>query len=575
MYCPNCGNKVSENDNFCASCGKNLRNVHIKIEKDDNYIPENKTKSSQETRVFKPISIDKIDTTDDIKNIIAEVDKRISKNIADYETGSAGLYSNEDENHFKEKSSDPISKPKTNSSVSHSDKNIKNKKLNNNYKNTEKSSKGNLDNFSDNSNNITKDNPSVTTYNKSKDNFNISQKELIKRVQEELKKSNYKDNFEEDNKVNTPKPEDSTFTNTKDKSNKFSLKEKWKSFINEDDDEFSIFSSMNNEDEDSKKKKNIEVSKSTDIETKSFENTLETPKIDIKDLENYEAKKYSSDKTATRPNSKVTDNIKKNLDSAKAKKISEEKKNFKDSSSKLFEKFKNKKLSDNISSSDNKRLSQTVGSAEVIDDRSTRQKFNKKTGSNNFKNLLDLSMDKLAVLNNRLSRYVKAIDSRETKIILAIGAALTAIQIIIGQLGFNFAIIISIILKLAFDYVEFYVPLNIAIDRDDMYITQQDIKKSALINWIICKVFLFVAFIISPFGGFFKYNLLSALTPMPLATVILIILSLLIALTQFRDEFENRSSINFVGWYALTFILFELLFKMIWFLINFIFVTLL
>ncbi|MET3617313.1 putative membrane protein [Peptoniphilus olsenii] len=569
MYCPNCGNKVSENDNFCASCGKNLRNVHIKIEKDDNYIPENKTKSSQETRVFKPISIDKIDTTDDIKNIIAEVDKRISKNIADYETGSAGLYSNEDENHFKEKSSDPISKPKTNSSVSHSDKNIKNKKLNNNYKNTEKSSKGNLDNFSDNSNNITKDNPSVTTYNKSKDNFNISQKELIKRVQEELKKSNYQDNIEDSDKKEATDYTDSN-SSEKDKPKKFSLKEKWKSFINEDDDEFSIFSSINNEDEDSNKKKNIEVSKSTDIETKSFENTLETPKIDIKDLENYEAKKYSSDKIATRPNSKVKDNIKNNLDSMKSKKISKDKKDFKDSSFKLFDKFKNKNLS-----SDKKRLSQTVGSAEVLSDISNRENINKKSKNSGIFNLLLIATEKLGILDKKLSNYIKDIGTQESKIILAIGAALTAIQVIIGQFGFNFAIIISIILKLAFDYVEFYVPLNIAIDRDDMYVSTQELKKSALINWIICKVFLFVAFIISPFGGFFKYNLLSALTPMPLATVILIILSLLIALTQFRDEFENRSSINFVGWYALTFILFELLFKMIWFLINFIFVTLL
>lgn len=569
LYCPNCGNKVSENDNFCASCGKNLRNVHIKIEKDDNYIPENKTKSSQETRVFKPISIDKIDTTDDIKNIIAEVDKRISKNIADYETGSAGLYSNEDENHFKEKSSDPISKPKTNSSVSHSDKNIKNKKLNNNYKNTEKSSKGNLDNFSDNSNNITKDNPSVTTYNKSKDNYNISQKELIKRVQEELKKSNYQDNIEDSDKKEATDYTDSN-SSEKDKPKKFSLKEKWKSFINEDDDEFSIFSSINNEDEDSNKKKNIEVSKSTDIETKSFENTLETPKIDIKDLENYEAKKYSSDKIATRPNSKVKDNIKNNLDSVKSKKISKNKKDFKDSSFKLFDKFKNKNLS-----SDKKRLSQTVGSAEVLSDISNRENVNKKSKNSGIFNLLLIATEKLGILDKNLSNYIKDIGTQESKIILAIGAVLTAIQVIIGQFGFNFAIIISIILKLAFDYVEFYVPLNIAIDRDDMYVSTQELKKSALINWIICKVFLFVAFIISPFGGFLKYNLLSALTPMPLATVILIILSLLIALTQFRDEFENRSSINFVGWYALIFILFELLFKMIWFLINFIFVTLL
>ena len=129
-------------------------------------------------------------------------------------------------------------------------------------------------------------------------------------------------------------------------------------------------------------------------------------------------------------------------------------------------------------------------------------------------------------------------------------------------------------MKLVFDYFEFYVPFNIATERDNINTSYPEVRKNALINWIICKVVLFIGFIISPFGGFFKYNMLQALTAMPLATLILICLSLLIAITLYRDSFVGKSKINFIGWYAIAFTLFELLFKMIWFIINFIFVTL-
>ena len=88
LFCPKCGNQVSKDDNFCASCGHNLKDVKIKITSNNNqsFGDTNKVeKVSQNTRVFNPRSLDAIDTTDELKNIIAEVDRKISKNIKDYE----------------------------------------------------------------------------------------------------------------------------------------------------------------------------------------------------------------------------------------------------------------------------------------------------------------------------------------------------------------------------------------------------------------------------------------------------------------------------------------------------------
>lgn len=550
MYCPNCGNEVSKDDNFCAVCGKNLKNVHIKIEDDDFKVPKKKNKSSEETRVFKPVSIDKIDTTNDIKNIIAEVDKKISKNIAEHETASADLSSRnyndakEAKNNRESKSSDEIDKKKKPNSNNKASK----KTASSTYKN-KKSKKPKT-------NEVKEENLN--------DNFNISQKELIKRVQEELKKSNYEDNYEKsdlDNNLNESSYDNYDLDSKEKKSKKFSLKEKWRDFINEDDDEFSIFSSYK-EKSSKTNEDTIDVVKSTDMETNNFENTLNTPKINVKDIEEYESKKSENKESKNK-------DFDKNLQKDKTYK---EKNNKKDSLRDFLNNFK---------TSDSKNKTQTTRTElnenedkKIFSNNKEKIKFNK-NNNKSFENSLNSAVDKISVLNDQVSNYIGTLGSKNSKIVLAVGAVLTLVQIAIAQKGFNFALIIAILLKLVFDYIEFYYPLKIAVERDDMYISNYEIRKNATINWIICKVFLFVAFLISPFGGFLHYNLLAALTAMPLATVILIVISLLIALAQFKEEFKDRSCINFIGWYALTFILFELLFKMLWFLVNFIFVTLL
>ena len=599
LFCPKCGNPVSKNDNFCPSCGNNLKNVKVNITLNSSDKKENTSKVqkiSEHTRVFNPKSLDAIDTTDELKNIIAEVDRKISKNIEDYKKGNVQTKSPAKEKIIEKspvKDNEIEKKPK-----------VSQKKFD--TIDTKKADKDFLDANKD-----------------VKPDSGISQKELIKRVQEELKKSNFKEKnkniYPETDKDLSVKKEsfenknDSDFIESK-KPKRFSIKEKWKNFINEEDDEFSIFSSIKDDNKKKEDTRNFEISKSVEDSEKTFENTLSTPKIDIekalKKSEEEKKKKETKKAEEVKKESKlikdknnnasivedvdhsdltskkntsassINNNIKKDLNTSqkekglplsspifKDKKIEKEiatnkkSKNLKD----LFS-FKDKgekpvKEIKSVDSKVEKDLSKKVSNME--------SKFSKSSMDS-----LEKITEFLSKITNKLSNYIGDFGSRESKIVLGIGALLNAIALLIGSGSFKLILILFLLLKLVFDYLEFYVPLNIASDRDDIDTSYPEVKKFALINWIICKVFLFVGFIITPFGGLFKYNMLQALTAMPLATLILIILSLLIAMTLYSKSFVGRSKINFIGWYTIAFTLFELLFKMIWFIINFIFVTL-
>lgn len=599
LFCPKCGNPVSKNDNFCPSCGNNLKNVKVNITLNSSDKKEDTSKVqkiSEHTRVFNPKSLDAIDTTDELKNIIAEVDRKISKNIEDYKKGNVQTKSP-----AKEKI---IEKPPVKDNEIEKKPKVSQKKFD--TIDTKKADKDFLD-----------ANKDVKT------DSGISQKELIKRVQEELKKSNFK----EKNKNIYPKTDkdlsvkkesfedknDSNFIES-EKPKKFSLKEKWKNFINEENDEFSIFSSIKDDNKKKEDTRNFEISKSVEDSEKTFENTLSTPKIDIenaiKKSEDEKKKKETKKAEEVKKESEIKKNI--NNNSSKDEDVIHidmtSKENSTDSSiNKDIKKdlntsqkekglplsspiFKNKKIEkDAATNKRSKNLKDLFsfkdkGEKPVKEIKSVDSKVEKdlsKKVSNMESKFSKSSMDSLdkiteflSKITNKLSNYIGDFGSRESKIVIGFGALLNAIALLIGSGSFKLILILFLLLKLVFDYLEFYVPLNIASDRDEIDTSYPEVKKFALINWIICKVFLFVGFIITPFGGFFKYNMLQALTAMPLATLILIILSLLIAITLYSKNFVGRSKINFIGWYSIAFTLFELLFKMIWFIINFIFVTL-
>lgn len=554
LFCPKCGNQVSKDDNFCASCGHNLKDVKINItsNKNQSFGDTNKVeKVSQNTRVFNPRSLDAIDTTDELKNIIAEVDRKISKNIKDYEKNNIQAKAAEKEKKSKSKHEET------------SEKNLNKKEK----KSTDKSKNIDSKDFDENIFDDFKDSDSSNK---------MSQKELIRRVQEELKKSN----FDEKNIKNTsseiPKStqenikqslEDFEEEKSKDAPKKFSLKEKWNNFIQEDDDEYSIFVDLRDDTKKKEDTRNLEISKSIEDSDRPFENTLSTPKIDIENaIKEAEEEKSKAHKEKINKTSKI--NSKKESKEAKdtsknsvLKEESKTKKNLKDLFSFGDKGEKPVKDIEKVSSNLEKSLEHNIS-----------EKVTKV--SHKSEKEIDDFLSSLDKLTGRLSNYIGFLGSKESKIIIGLGILLNLIMLLIGSGSFKLILIPFLLLKIVFDYFEFYIPLNIATDRDSIDTSYSEVKKFALINWIICKGVLFVGFLISPFGGFFKYNMLQALTPMPLATLILIGLSLLIGLNLYKENFVSKSKINFVGWYAISFTLFELLFKMIWFIINFIFVTL-
>lgn len=590
LFCPKCGNPVSKDDNFCASCGHNLKDVKINITPNKKSFEDtNKVKKvSEHTRVFNPRSLDAIDTTDELKNIIDEVDRKISKNIKDYENNNLQSKSTiNDDKKIKNKSKESSNNSKIekkgllNKDISKTlDKNEENK-INNNF----------FDDLDDKS-----------TSNQ------MSQKELVRRVQEELKKSN----FDEENKKKTSsdKNRDSKSTldnsfenfdyqnNDNKSSKKFSIKEKWNNFIKEDDDEYSIFADLRDDTKKKEDTRNLEISKSVEDTNKSFENTLSTPKIDIENA----IKKSEEEKKKSKKDSKIFNSNSKsdlyNLNDLKVSnsdnknKLSKNKEDSLKKSSKTENKIEygenkeknklkeKKNLKELFSFNDKgekpvKDKEKVTSNVEKSFEKNISQKANKlESKISNSSQGIDKALNYIEKITEKLSDYIGYFGSKESKIVIATGILLNAIMLFMGSGSFKLILILFLLLKLVFDYFEFYVPFNIATERDNINTSYPEVRKNALINWIICKVVLFIGFIVSPFGGFFKYNMLQALTAMPLATLILIGLSLLIAITLYRNSFVGRSKINFIGWYAIAFTLFELLFKMIWFIINFIFVTL-
>lgn len=575
LFCPKCGNPVSKDDNFCASCGHNLKDVKVRItsKKDDKKEDTTKVKKvSEHTRVFNPKSLDAIDTTDELKNIIAEVDRKISKNIEDYQKGNVQSKSPAKEKIIKKSPAKDID--------------------------IEKKSKVSEKKF-DTIDTKKADKEFLAANSDVKSESGMSQKELIRRVQEELKKSNYKEKkktspAKEEKSSQASISKDDSFESSYDLENikienpkKFSLKEKWKNFINEEDDEFSIFSSIK---DDSKKKedtRNLEISKSLEDSEKTFENTLSTPKIDIENaIKKSEEEKKKKAKAEEEKKSKeiITSSVEKISGEEKTSvdsKLSEKVEPMDKKSETPLKEKKSKNLKDLFSFKDKgekpvKEINSVDSKVDKVIEEDLSNKVSHVETKISQKSIdgLDKVLDFLSKITNKISNYIGDFGSKESKIVIGIGALLNAIALLIGSGSFRFILVLFLILKMVFDYFEFYVPLNIATDRDDIDTSYPEVKKFALINWIICKAFLFLGFLISPFGGFLKYNMLQALTAMPLATFLLVVLSVLIAITLYSREFIGRSKINFIGWYAIAFTLFELLFKMIWFIINFIFVTL-
>lgn len=548
MFCPNCGNKIPIESNYCPVCGKKLKDVKITIidslEDKKNKNNNNSISDKNATRVFKPIdSLDSIDNTNEISDIIKAVDEKISENIHKYETNS---FSKE------ELQVDP-----------------KKNKIDKKYV------------------------PDLSKeVEKNKDTKSAKEKKQIDKKPPEIKESTVPQNKESNKTLNkennTNNLESKNLSSTENNTNdKFSLKNWWKKFINEDKDEFSIFSSY---DEDKKTKEDdIELSTSStssDTSTNIFTDTMGIPKSDIqKELDKIESKKTNKASKENKENKTKATNDKKVSENkneiAKQKTKSEnhfekstEKfspKSFTDQVNEELKKLENK---DNNNNKDNKKTSEAKKNKNLFENLKEKKLLNSENKKDNnkkisfnkdgFYNLMDWIELKLESLNS----FVIKDGKKSFTITAIIGILLSFIPIIIATKRFSFSIFVLLLFKLLFNILEFYIPLNIVTEKVWVKTSEDEVKYFAFINWFICQIFLFVSFILSPWNGLFTFKLLPALTPLPVATVIVFIMALLISLAQYWDQLKNENKINFIGWYSIAFILIHFLSKLFFVMTN-------
>ncbi|WP_019131738.1 zinc ribbon domain-containing protein [Peptoniphilus obesi] len=581
MFCPNCGKKVSDQDNYCKFCGKNIRNVKITIdtldqETDDLSYKKSENKgTSQSTIVFKPLDKDKLDdinSTNRIKSIIDEVDKKISNNIDQYKSNSS--------------LADHAQGPKL------------------------------------------EKNEELKDFSKDQEKF-----KTLKPTNKIIERDSFED-FESDNFDDSVKK--------KSGKKKRSLKEMWSDFINEDDDEFSIFSSVEEDIEEDNK--NVEIA-ATSYHPESMENTMDIPKTEIenalsnsiyvkskkadeksdksekseyiedlntniifdKNNKNYDAVLIDSknmdedidedikeDKEVESLNYKsFTDMVNKQLDLEKTK--SESEKDEKDDESlekdntgiinKLKYKFNNKDHSDDKDKDADKDLGKTISkNIEEVEEAEEKPKTDanlsedskpkeESIGSDlkvdstvkdkkDYKSFIYQNILKFnGLMTNTKNKIKEKTNEKYERFLLIAACLLSIIPVIIASLSislsFSFSIVFLIVIKILLKLAQFYLSLSVTVDKAWIDTSPAEIKENVVFNYFICEIFLLLGFLVSPFNGYLQFDILSAFTPLPLATILVTILAVLISIWQYWGQLKKQEKLNFIAWYVIVFLVID------------------
>lgn len=568
MFCPNCGKKISDQDNYCKFCGKNIKNVKITIdsldqENDDLSYKESENKgTSQSTIVFKPLDkLDDINSTNRIKSIIDEVDKKISNNIDQYKSNSS--------------LADHAQGPKLE----------KNDELKDFSKDQEKFK-------------------TLTPSNKIIEN----------------------DSFEDfDSDISENKLE------KKAEKKKRSLKEMWSDFINEDDDEFSIFSSVEEDIEEDNKnveiaaasyrpqsmentmdipKTEIENALSNSIYLKSKKKTDEKadkPEKDeyIEDLntniifdehnKNYDASILNSkdliddnkeeEKEVESLNYKsFTDMVNQQLDLEKTKSTYEKA----DDSSEKDHKGIINKLKDKINDKDKaedkileKNVSKDIEKSDdsiKIDDSKLKkdnlkeeiisvieENIDNDIESKNKKDYKDFINKNILKFNDLMTKTRNKIKEKTNdkyeRVLLILAFLLSIIPVLVADISagfsFSFSIIFLILIKILLKLAQFYLSLSVTVDKAWIDTSHAEIKENVIFNYFICELFLLLGFLVSPFNGYLQFDLLSAFTPLPLATILVTILAVMVSIWQYWKQLKKQEKLNFIAWYVIVFLVID------------------
>lgn len=564
MFCPNCGYEVNTSDNYCPNCGYNLKNVKVKIVKDE----IDKEPLSQETIKFKPLkNISGIDSTNELKEIIKAVDEKVKKNISEYEKQSTV-------------------KDSTGPSIDNS-KEVKDLSIENDVK------------FDDKKLDVA---PVVEKKAQIKETASKNIDEQ-KPVSKEI----------ETNPETIDKPEvkqkvpdtDTLSTTAQVSSQKKIILQKIKDFINEDDDEYSIFTSF--EDKVDIKNENIEL---TQPEKKNFENTMDLSPIIVETKKIAEDKKTDVkviDATDDNTPNKSSYNYKSftELVNAELEKTPPEKElgssvetektqnGISKIKSKLLNTF-NKTEKDEVNSEKKEKTEKTsqpkksdTSSNEIeldknkVDRNTEKNKKFENDLKNNDKNKIQnknigkSTDEKSSATFDKLLKSLKGLSEKferlSEKQLLIIGIILTILPVIISVIQskiFSIFLVVLVVVKVLLKILQFYMPLNIAIEKAWIDSSETEVKQLSTNTFVLSEVIMLICFLFSPWYGLFNFHLLPALTAYPVGTIILVIFASIFTLANFNDRLTKTNKIVFIGWYLILFIIFEFFSKLIFMFTN-------
>lgn len=537
MFCPNCGNKVDPNDNYCKICGKNLKNVKVKIVSENNNQIDTNSDSKDKTIVFKPIkNIDSIENTKELKEIIKQVDETVKSNIENYTKASERTLA--EEKRLREEID---------------------KKLKASEEKKKKSEK--------------------------------VEKESKEKKDSEIKKDS------EPKKDAEPKKKSKSF------------KEKFRDFINEED-EFSIF-------EKSPNPQDINMTL-TDMEPVNIEDTMSIPKAEIearlKEAEKTEDKE-EKDLSKSKEPAKVDSKVEAKVEKKKSKQESLDKKDVKDKENKKDLKESTKTTTDekskdvdpkHISSKDfydevNRALkenpdayleeekekksifsffkSKKSDKKDKIDSKEKEKKEEKSKApkkekkpkdekpankSDTLENIDDKAKGFLFKLEKRLDFNDKGLRNG----VVGIVYLLNVLAVMLAVRKLSIAIFVLPLLRILLTLAEHYYPLDIATNKVSFITDQDEVNQKSFVNWALCQVLVFILYIINPIGGMFNFTILESITPGIVSTIILFLVTTFIATSLYKDRIEE-DKIDFIGWYLVPFILFEMLMKILFLLVDF------
>ncbi len=535
MFCPNCGNKVDSNDNYCKICGKNLKNVKVKIVSENNNQINTNSDSKDKTIVFKPIkNIDSIENTRELKEIIKQVDETVKSNIENYTKASEKTLA--EEKRLREEID---------------------KKLKASEEEKKKSEK--------------------------------VEKESKEKKDSEIRKDS------EPKKGADPKKKSKSF------------KEKFRDFINEED-EFSIF-------EKSPNPQDINMTL-TNMEPVNIEDTMSIPKAEIEarlketeKTEEKEEKDLSKAKEPAKVDSKVEAKVEKkeskveNLDKKEVE-IKDDKKDLKESpkipvdekskdvdpkhiSSKDFYDEVNRALKENPEAyleEEKKSIfsffkSKKSDKKDKIDSKEKERKEEKSKApkkenkpkdeavsnkSETLENIDDKAKGFIFKLEKRLNFNDKTLRNG----VIGIVYLLNVLAVMLAVRKLSIAIFVLPLLRILLTLAEHYYPLDIATNKVSFITDQDEVNQKSFVNWALCQVLVFILYIINPIGGMFNFTILESITPGIVSTIILFLVTTFIATSLYKDRIEE-DKIDFIGWYLVPFILFEMLMKILFLLVDF------